>query len=167
MHAKCYVFTLFSVVHCAFTGCSQHIASYDLFWSSHYQCISFIYDLQIPWPAERYPSCIITKKLPYKHWQIHCYSIVPCQETYLAKNFKSLKEIQRRATKFILNDYTSDHKHRLVTLSILTLPMIYELNDILFFIRSLKGLSFSTCMNDDYFSFVNTGTKSANALKLK
>ena len=44
-----------------------------------------------------------------------------------------LERVQRHATKFILNDYTMDYKYgtQIITLDV-------ELQDILFFIRSLK-----------------------------
>ena len=44
--------------------------------------------------------------------------------------------------------------------------MLYELNDILFFLRSLKDPSSGIRMTD-YISFVDTGTRSANTFKLK
>ena len=46
------------------------------------------------------------------------------------------ERIQRRATKFILNDYVSDYKIRL---SILDLLPLFELNDILFCVNILKS----------------------------
>ena len=39
---------------------------------------------------------------------------------------------------YILNDYISDYKSRLIKLQILPLAYILELNDIMFFIRNLK-----------------------------
>ena len=90
----------------------------------------------------------------------------PLWRPYLVKVFKPLEKIQRRATNFILNDYTSDYKHCLVTFNNPPVSVFYELNDILFFISSLKDPSSGIHMTD-YFSFVNTGTKFGNALKLK
>ena len=49
----------------------------------------------------------------------------------------ALERIQRRATKYILNDFHSD-KHRLLSLRLLPLMMQLELFDILFFIHCLK-----------------------------
>ena len=48
-----------------------------------------------------------------------------------------LENVQRRGTKSILNEFTSDYKTRLLSLNLLPLAMLYELNDILFF-KSLK-----------------------------
>ena len=50
-----------------------------------------------------------------------------------------LESVQRRATKWILNDYKSDYKSRLATLRLLPLMMTYELNDLKFFIKSLQN----------------------------
>ena len=56
----------------------------------------------------------------------------------------ALENVQRRSTKFILNDFTSSYKSRLTTLRLLPLMMLYELNGILFFVTSLnsKGANF-------------------------
>ena len=50
-----------------------------------------------------------------------------------------LKNVQHHATKYILNDFTSDYRSRLIALKILPLMMQLELYDVMFFIRSLKG----------------------------
>ena len=52
----------------------------------------------------------------------------------------ALEAVQRRSTKFILDDYTSDYKSHLFSLQLLALMMLYELNDILFFVKSLRSL---------------------------
>ena len=56
---------------------------------------------------------------------------------YLRKHTILLERVQRRATKFILNDYNSDYKTRLNSLGLLPLSMVLELNDIIFFLKSL------------------------------
>ena len=57
---------------------------------------------------------------------------------YLIKHIQQIERIQRRATKYILNDYTSDYKSRLLKLHILPLMYTLDLNDIMFFIKNLK-----------------------------
>ena len=52
----------------------------------------------------------------------------------------ALEAVQCRNTKFIFNDYTSDYKSRLLSLQLLPQMMLYELNDILFFVKSLRSL---------------------------
>ena len=61
----------------------------------------------------------------------------PC----LIQDVLLLERVQRRATKYILNDYTSSYRARLLKLSILPLMYIFELNDLLFFIKSIKNPS--------------------------
>jgi hypothetical protein len=51
---------------------------------------------------------------------------------------KTLEKVQCRAKEYILNNFSSDYKSRLV---ILPLMMQLELNDMLFFIRCLKELT--------------------------
>ena len=43
---------------------------------------------------------------------------------------------QRHTTKYILSDYTFSYKSRLINLSLLPLMCIFELNDLIFFIKS-------------------------------
>jgi len=49
-----------------------------------------------------------------------------------------VEQIQRRATKFILNDYNSSYFDGLKKLNLLPLMYIFELNKVLFTIKSLK-----------------------------
>ena len=58
----------------------------------------------------------------------------PC----LIKDITNTEPIQRKATKFILNDYTSDYKSRLESLHILPLTQWFELQDIMFLIKCLQ-----------------------------
>ena len=57
---------------------------------------------------------------------------------FMLKDIILLQRVQRRATKFVLNDYHSDYKTRLTSLKLLPLMMVYEMLDITFFIMSLK-----------------------------
>ena len=56
----------------------------------------------------------------------------------LVEDIALLERVQRRVTKFILSDYTSNYKDRLIQLGMLPLMYIYELADIMFFIKSIK-----------------------------
>ena len=75
-----------------------------------------------------------------------------------------LEQLQRRATKFILQDWTSDYKSRLVSLQLLPLMMVYELNDIMFLLSNLKSQSDTF----DILKFVdfNSGSTRSNTTKL-
>ena len=62
---------------------------------------------------------------------------------YLLKDIITLERIQRRATKFIQNDYQSSYRFRLVKLHLLPLMYLFELYDIIFVIKSLKNPTIS------------------------
>ena len=59
---------------------------------------------------------------------------------YLLKDIITLERIQRCATKFILNDYQSSYRFRLVKLHLLPLMYLFELYDV---IKSLKNPTIS------------------------
>ena len=52
----------------------------------------------------------------------------------LIKDILLLEKVQRRATKFILNDYNSNYRDRLIKLCILPLMYWLELNDIMYLV---------------------------------
>ena len=85
---------------------------------------------------------------------------------HLLKDIQTLENIQRRATKFILSDFSSDYKSRLLSLNMLPLMMQFELSDIMFFIKSLKEPSDSFDILK-YVTFCSGRTRSATFLKLK
>ena len=84
-----------------------------------------------------------------------------------------VKDFQCCATIFILNNYVSDYRTRLLKLHILPLSMLYELNDMFFFffavvvvvVKSLKQASSSFTITD-YVSFTNNNTRSGSHHKL-
>ena len=59
----------------------------------------------------------------------------------LIKDIKSLEKVQRRATKYILNDYVSDYKARLCKLKLLPLMRWFELQDIMFIVKCMQQQS--------------------------
>ena len=80
------------------------------------------------------------------------------------KDIVTIEQLQRRASKFILQDYTSDYKSRLKSLHLLPLMMLLELNDIMFLVNNLKNPSNSFDISN-YVSFSSTATRSGS-LKL-
>ena len=64
------------------------------------------------------------KRLLYNHCSvmISVYLLLTCMETLLIDNF--LKCVQRCATKYMLNDFRSDYKSRLIALGLL--PLMYQ-----------------------------------------
>ena len=85
---------------------------------------------------------------------------------YLRRDIIVLEKLQRRVTKFILNDYTSDYKTRLSSLELLPLSMTLELYDIIFFLKSVKSPSPSFDILDYIHFSVSSGTRSSSNNKL-
>ena len=84
---------------------------------------------------------------------------------YKIKDILLLERAQRRATKYILNDFYSSYKSRLIKLNLLPLMYIFEINDIMFFIKSYK--SSSTHFNiRDYIKICNNNTRSGTFTKM-
>jgi len=54
------------------------------------------------------------------------------------KDILTPEKIQRHATKYLLHDYTSSYKTHLIKLRILPLMYLFELQNILFAIKSIK-----------------------------
>ena len=102
-------------------------------------------------------------------------SLVRSQLTYcsqiwrphLLKDISSLERIQRRATKFILQDFHSDYKSRLTSLHLLPLMMQLELYDIMFFTNCLKNDRKSKTCVHSYVTLSTSSTRSATHFKLK
>ena len=100
-------------------------------------------------------------------------SLVRSQLTYcsqiwrpqLIKDILSLEKIQRRATKYILNDYSSDYKARLTKLGILPLMYFLEYLDITFLVTCIKEPA-SNFPISDYITFSSSNTRSCTFYKL-
>ena len=84
---------------------------------------------------------------------------------YLIQDIIKLESIQRRATKFIMNDYTSDYKSRLLHLNLLPLMYVFEITDIIFQVKSFKFPSASFNINN-YVSFSTSTTTRSSGVKL-
>ena len=82
----------------------------------------------------------------------------------LIKDITMLERIQRRATKYILNDYTSSYESRL-QLNILPLMFVFELQDLMFLIKSLKSPTDNFNINN-YITFASGTTRSRTHHKL-
>ena len=59
---------------------------------------------------------------------------------HFIKDIMMIEQQQRRAVKFILNDYQSCYFDQLVKLQLFPLMCIFELADIMFAIKALKSL---------------------------
>lgn len=85
---------------------------------------------------------------------------------HLIKHIQLIERVQRRATKYILNDFTSNYKSRLLKLQMLPLMYILDLNDIRFFIKSLNSPHESFNIKN-YISFATGATRLAANHKLQ
>ena len=152
---------------------SQHkdlsvIVSSNLSWSNHIHYITTKAYKILGLLRHSFRNCspVLSKKLLY-------ISLVRSQLTYgsqvwrlyLLKDIDALEAVQRRSTKFILNDYTSDYKFRLLSLQLLPLMMLYELNDILLFVKSFKEPNVPFNVHN-YFTFSSNRTRSTSHHKL-
>jgi len=81
-------------------------------------------------------------------------------------DIKNIENIQRRATKFILNDYSSDYKSQLIKWNLLPLMIQFEINDIMYFVKNLRDPSQSFNVMD-FVEFCSGSTRSSTFLKLK
>ena len=54
------------------------------------------------------------------------------------KDIQMLERIQRRATKYILNNYSMDYKSRLTSLHLLPISLWLDLHDLLFLVKCLQ-----------------------------
>ena len=116
----------------------------DLSWNEHYSHIS----------AKAYKSLGLIKRIFGNNKQVSVrkclyltlvrsqlgYSSVIWRPRFI-KDIIALERIQRRATKFVLSDYHSDYKTRLIKLKLLPLMAWFEYIDIMFFITSLHHRS--------------------------
>jgi len=106
------------------------VISSDLNWESHHNYI-FYKAYKMLGPTEMfllkkyYHSVKKNNSINLLLDPSYCFVLFCRNLIYLLKDIVSLKHLQRRATKYILNDYTSDYKYRLTTLKIL--PFMYFL----------------------------------------
>lgn len=85
----------------------------------------------------------------------------------LIKDIICLERVQRRATKFILNDFSSEnYKSRLTSLHILPLMYWLELQDILFLIRCLKNPPDNLDLSH-HTSYFTSNTRAAKCNKMQ
>lgn len=141
----------------------------NLSWSSHHQyvCSKAYKALHLIKASIPISSKVDVKKALY-------VSLVRSRLTYCsqlwrpqyAKDVRLIERIQRRATKYVLNDFSLDYKSRLLRLKLLPLTYWWELQDLTFLVSCLK----SPPDNIDIFKFISFSegcTRSSTTRKLK
>ena len=117
------------------------VFSANMSWSSHYDYIvSKAYRaLGLLRRSLYHTNSVMIKKITYLHIVRSCLLYCsPLWRPHQVHRITFLERVQWRASKFILNDYTMDYKSRLINLNLLPLMYIYELTNILFFIKSIQ-----------------------------
>ena len=106
------------------------IISTDLQWTAHYcyimsRAYKVLYLLCRVFGAVK---CVLAKKVIYlslvSSQLLYCS---PVWRPHLLRDIKALEGVQRRATKFVLKDYSSDYRERIISLNILPLMMQLEI----------------------------------------
>ena len=69
----------------------------------------------------------------------------------MIKENKFLENVLRRATQYILSDFSSDYRSKLISLNMLPLMMQFEFNDFIIFIQCIKYPSDSFNILDCFF----------------
>ena len=140
------------------------IFSTDMSWSCHYDhVIAKAYRARgLLRRSFKCTNSVMTKKVLYLHIVRSCLLYCsPLWRPHQIQHITLLERVQRRASKYILNDYTTDHKTRLIRLNLLPLMYIYELTDILFFVKSIQTPSNSFNITDpELLSFSTLNTRS-------
>ena len=132
----------------------------NLTWQSHYEAITAKAYKSIGLIRRTFKNTISIQPKRTLYLTLVRSTLLYCSPLWrpnLINDISMLERIQRRATKFILNDFTSDYKERLMDLKLLPLMYTFELLDILFFIRSLKYPTPSFNISN-YVTFNNSNT---------
>ena len=147
------------------------MVSNDLSWSSHYNkiCSKAYRSLNLIQRTLPPNSTLSLKKQLYLTLvRSHLSYCSKLWSPRLVKDIKSIERVQRKATKYILNDYTSDYRTRLLSLNLLPLMYWFELQDIMFLVKHLKHPSDNLDIHK-YISFTHSVTRmgsSGNRLKI-
>ena len=142
--------------------------SEDLSWDKHYKDITaraykMLGLIRRTFSPTHSPSTLVRLYVLLVRSQLlYCTQV---WRPHLMKDILNLERIQCRATKYILSDYISCYKDRLINLRLLPLMYIFELQDILFAIKSIKSPTDQFNINN-YITFNSTNTRSGSSNKL-
>ena len=84
-------------------------------------------------------NCVSAKRLIYislvRSQLLYCS---PVWHPFLLSDIRCIENVQKRATRFIINDSTLGYKERLMNLNLLPLMMYFEIADIIFMVKCIK-----------------------------
>ena len=112
-----------------------------LSWNSHYgklcqKAYNALHLIKRPLPES---APVYLKKLLYISLvRSHLSYCSQVWKPRYAKDISCLERIQRRSTKYILNDYSINYKSRLQTLHLLPIALWLDLHDLLFPVKCLQ-----------------------------
>ena len=143
------------------------IVSADLKWSQHYQYILSKAYKMLGLVRRTFSSanCVSAKRLIYislvRSQLLYCS---PVWHPFLLSDIHCIEKVQKRATRFIINDSTLGYKERLMNLNLLPLMMYFEIADIIFMVKCTLTPYFNI---SDYVTFCSANIRSSVHLKLK
>ena len=118
------------------------VVSNDFSWANHYNhIIPCAYKILELIRCSFSPSLNLSMKMKLYLALVHSQLMycTPIWRPYLQKDIQNnIERIQRHATKFILNDYDSNYKTQLLTLKLLPLMYLFELQDIILLLNHLN-----------------------------
>ena len=144
------------------------LLSTDLTWSTHLDNISSKAYKILGFLRCTFMNCYNTDAKKQLYIMLVRSHLLYCSQLWnpcLIKDIINMERIQRRSTKYILNDYTSDYKTRLLKLKLLPLMYLLDLSDVLFFIKSIK-LPSDNFNILHFVSFSSSNTRSSSHNKL-
>ena len=172
MSFKSKIITSYHIEETTIICCSSYrdlgiLFSDNFSWDLHYQQILAKAYKSLGFIRHTFKShgCIHSRKLLYIF--LVRSKLLFCWKPYLLKHIQTFERLQRRATKYILNDYHmyTDYKSHLIRLNLLPITYILDIADIMFLIKSLKNPTDNFYILN-YVSFSNNQTRSSN-YKLK
>ena len=112
-------------------------------------------------------TCVSSKHLLYVSLvRCHLMYCSPLRRPQFIADIKQLESVQRRATRFIVNNCHLSYKERLANLALLPLMMQFEVADILFFVKLLKNQN-SCFPISKYITLSSHNTRQKTFFKLK
>uniref|UniRef100_A0A1X7TSZ9 Reverse transcriptase domain-containing protein n=1 Tax=Amphimedon queenslandica TaxID=400682 RepID=A0A1X7TSZ9_AMPQE len=141
----------------------------DLSWASHYDSIcskanSSLYLIHRTFSTSL--KCAVKKQLYLSMVRSKLCYASQLWRRQLKKHILLLERVQRRASKYVLGDYTSSYRDRLIQLSLFPLLYWLKLLDIMYLVKSLKFPSDNMSILE-FISFNDSATRSSASHKLK